>query len=133
MIGLNAFRNEQTIRKSHQEIKKRFIECNKFGAIKSLLLVKVKKKKLYWRISNTCILQKAVLVPDMNVVKAIQKISWTAAGGLMDLLHCSQEEIHKAFEKVRFASSRFDLISVTKVSKLYGVYTRRNYYNNYSP
>jgi ubiquitin carboxyl-terminal hydrolase 9/24 len=36
----------------------------------------------------------------MNVVKAIQKISWTAAGGLMDLLHSSQEEIHKAFEKV---------------------------------
>jgi hypothetical protein len=36
----------------------------------------------------------------MNVVKAIQKISWTAAGGMMDLLHCSQEEIHKAFDKV---------------------------------
>ena len=36
----------------------------------------------------------------MNVVKAIQKISWTAAGGMMHLLHYSQEEIHKAFEKV---------------------------------
>lgn len=45
-------------------------------------------------------LQISVHVPDMNVVKAIQKISWTAAGGLMDLLHSSQEEIHKAFEKV---------------------------------
>jgi hypothetical protein len=36
----------------------------------------------------------------MSVVKAIQKISWTAAGGMMDLLKCSQEEIHKAFDKV---------------------------------
>lgn len=36
----------------------------------------------------------------MEVVKAIQKLSWTAAGGMMNLLHSSQEEIHKAFEKV---------------------------------
>jgi hypothetical protein len=47
------------------------------------------------------ILQISVHVPDMSVVKAIQKISWTAAGGMMDLLKCSQEEIHKAFDKVR--------------------------------
>ena len=39
----------------------------------------------------------------MNVVKAIQRLSWTTAGGMMNLLHSPQEEIHKAFEKV-FAS-----------------------------
>ena len=41
-------------------------------------------------------LQISVHVPDMNVVKAIQKISWTAAGSMMNLLHCSQDDIHKA-------------------------------------
>ena len=46
------------------------------------------------------ILQISVHVPDMSVVKAVQKICWTAAGGIMDLLNCSQEEIHKAFDKV---------------------------------
>lgn len=45
-------------------------------------------------------LQISVYVPDMKVVKAVQKISWTAAGGIMDLLHCTNEEIHKTFEKV---------------------------------
>lgn len=38
--------------------------------------------------------------PDFRVVKAIQKISWTAAGGMMDLLRASPDEIHKSFEKV---------------------------------
>ncbi|XP_046853983.1 probable ubiquitin carboxyl-terminal hydrolase FAF-X [Xenia sp. Carnegie-2017] len=47
--------------------------------------------------------------PDFRVVKAIQKISWTAAGGMMDILRASPDEIHKSFEKMDLTSHFLDI------------------------
>lgn len=37
--------------------------------------------------------------PDMSVIKFIQKIAWSAGGGHLNLLHATNEEIHKTYEK----------------------------------
>ena len=40
------------------------------------------------------------VVPDLNTIKAIQKIAWAAGSGSLHLFHASNDEIHKAHEKV---------------------------------
>ncbi|XP_071799117.1 ubiquitin carboxyl-terminal hydrolase 9X-like isoform X1 [Asterias amurensis] len=37
--------------------------------------------------------------PDLSVVKAVQKIAWSAGCGCLHLLHGSNEEVHKGYEK----------------------------------
>lgn len=37
--------------------------------------------------------------PDMSVIKFIQKIGWSAGSGHLNLLHATNEEIHKTYEK----------------------------------
>ena len=39
-------------------------------------------------------------MPDLNTVKAIQKIAWAASSCSLHLVHASIEDIHKAHEKV---------------------------------
>ena len=41
------------------------------------------------------------MMPDMTVVKAMQKIAWASSSGSLHLVHSSNEEIHKAHEKVQ--------------------------------
>jgi dissimilatory sulfite reductase (desulfoviridin) alpha/beta subunit len=44
--------------------------------------------------------QATSVVPDLNTIKAIQKIAWSSGSGSLHLVHASNEEIHKAHEKV---------------------------------
>ena len=37
--------------------------------------------------------------PDIITVKAIQKIAWSASVGSLDLVHLSNDDIHKAVEQ----------------------------------
>lgn len=46
-------------------------------------------------------LQAAKFVPDMSVIKAIQRIAWASSSSSLHLVHATNEEIHKALEKVR--------------------------------
>ena len=39
-------------------------------------------------------------MPDLNTVKAIQKIAWAASSCSLHLVHAAIEDIHKAHEKV---------------------------------
>ncbi|XP_071839115.1 ubiquitin carboxyl-terminal hydrolase 9X-like isoform X3 [Apostichopus japonicus] len=47
--------------------------------------------------------------PDMSVIKFIQKIAWSAGGGHLNLLHATNEEIHKTYEKEKTEGSEADL------------------------
>ena len=38
--------------------------------------------------------------PDLSVVKSVQKISWAAGCGALHLIHATNEEVHKCYEKV---------------------------------
>ncbi|XP_031549243.1 probable ubiquitin carboxyl-terminal hydrolase FAF-X isoform X2 [Actinia tenebrosa] len=38
-------------------------------------------------------------VPDLTVIKSIQRIAWVSGGGVLRLLEGSNDEIHKAYEK----------------------------------
>ncbi|XP_070538663.1 ubiquitin carboxyl-terminal hydrolase 9X-like isoform X2 [Ptychodera flava] len=38
-------------------------------------------------------------LPDITVVKAVQKIAWAAGGGSFNLIHASNDEIHKAYDR----------------------------------
>ena len=40
------------------------------------------------------------MVPDLNTIKAIQKIAWSSGSGSLHLVHASNDDIHKAHEKV---------------------------------
>lgn len=44
--------------------------------------------------------QAAFVLPDLNTVKAIQKIAWAASSCSLHLVHTSVEDIHRAHEKV---------------------------------
>lgn len=46
-------------------------------------------------------MQAAKFVPDMSVIKAIQRIAWASSSSSLHLVHATNEEIHKALEKVR--------------------------------
>ena len=48
-----------------------------------------------------CVLQATSVVPDLNTIKAIQKIAWASGSGSLHLVHSSNEDIHKAHEKVK--------------------------------
>ena len=37
--------------------------------------------------------------PDLATVKAIQKLAWAASSGSLQLIHSTNEEIHKAHER----------------------------------
>ena len=39
------------------------------------------------------------MTPDLNTVKSVQKIAWSASSGNLQLVHASHDEIHKAQEK----------------------------------
>ncbi|XP_066267004.1 ubiquitin carboxyl-terminal hydrolase 9X-like isoform X4 [Branchiostoma lanceolatum] len=56
------------------------------------------------RLGQQCVEDAMTTLPDMPVIKAIQKISWAVASGSMHLVHGSNEEIHKAFDKFRVCS-----------------------------
>ncbi|XP_053404353.1 probable ubiquitin carboxyl-terminal hydrolase FAF-X isoform X2 [Mercenaria mercenaria] len=43
--------------------------------------------------------QATSVVPDLNTIKAIQKIAWSSGSGSLHLVHASNDEIHKAHEK----------------------------------
>ena len=52
-------------------------------------------------------LQQAKLeTPDLSVVKSVQKISWAAGCGALHLIHATNEEVHKCYEKVNTTRSR---------------------------
>ena len=46
------------------------------------------------------ILQAFGALPDLNTIKAIQKIAWSSCTGSLHLVHDSNEEIHRIVEKV---------------------------------
>ena len=39
-------------------------------------------------------------MPEVAAVKAIQKITWAASSGSLHLVHATNEDIHRAHEKV---------------------------------
>ena len=39
------------------------------------------------------------VLPDLATVKAIQKLAWAASSGSLQLIHGTNEEIHKAHER----------------------------------
>lgn len=39
------------------------------------------------------------VLPDLATVKAIQKLAWAASSGSLQLIHSTNDEIHKAHEK----------------------------------
>ena len=41
------------------------------------------------------------MVPDLNTIKAIQKIAWASGSCSLHLVHASNDDIHKAHEKVK--------------------------------
>ncbi|XP_052783474.1 probable ubiquitin carboxyl-terminal hydrolase FAF-X isoform X2 [Mya arenaria] len=43
--------------------------------------------------------QATAVVPDLNTIKAIQKIAWSSGSGSLHLVHASNDDIHKAHEK----------------------------------
>ncbi|KAK6195512.1 hypothetical protein SNE40_000926 [Patella caerulea] len=45
--------------------------------------------------------QATCILPDLSTVKAIQKIAWAASSSSLHLVHASNEDIHKAHEKVK--------------------------------
>ncbi|XP_025080256.1 LOW QUALITY PROTEIN: probable ubiquitin carboxyl-terminal hydrolase FAF-X [Pomacea canaliculata] len=47
--------------------------------------------------------QAAFVLPDLNTVKAIQKIAWAASSCSLHLVHTSVEDIHRAHEKPKEA------------------------------
>lgn len=51
--------------------------------------------------------QATSVVPNLDTVKAVQKIAWSASSGSLHLVHASNEDIHKAFEKVSLSSFHF--------------------------
>lgn len=57
---------------------------------------------MYSRVTAACLwsLQAAKFVPDMSVIKAIQRIAWASSSSSLHLVHATNEEIHKALEKV---------------------------------
>ena len=40
------------------------------------------------------------MVPDLNTIKAMEKIAWSSGSGSLHLVHESNDDIHKAHEKV---------------------------------
>ena len=57
--------------------------------------------KLTMVLNPSCSIFKAKIdSPDLSVVKAVQKIAWSAGCGYLHLLHGSNEEVHKGYEKV---------------------------------
>ncbi|XP_071949723.1 ubiquitin carboxyl-terminal hydrolase 9X-like isoform X2 [Antedon mediterranea] len=55
-------------------------------------------------------------MPDLNVVKAIKKIAWSSGCGCLHLLHSSNEDIHKAYEKGVVKLPELEDVSLTKES-----------------
>ncbi|KAL4220567.1 putative ubiquitin carboxyl-terminal hydrolase FAF-X [Mactra antiquata] len=43
--------------------------------------------------------QATSVIPDLNTIKAIQKIAWASGSGSLHLVHASNDDIHKAHEK----------------------------------
>ena len=40
-------------------------------------------------------------LPDLTAIKSVQRLSWAAGVGMLHLMQSTNEEIHKAYEKVR--------------------------------
>lgn len=40
------------------------------------------------------------VMPDINTIKSIQKIAWSSSAAALELVHTSNDDIHKAHEKV---------------------------------
>lgn len=59
---------------------------------------------MYFKVNSACFwsLQAAKFVPDMSVIKAIQRIAWASSSSSLHLVHATNEEIHKALEKVSY-------------------------------
>lgn len=51
------------------------------------------------RLGQQLLDQAAKFVPDMSVIKAIQRIAWASSSSSLHLVHATNEEIHKALEK----------------------------------
>jgi len=45
-------------------------------------------------------LQASKIIPDLSVIKAVQKIAWSSSSCSLHLVHASNDDIHKAHEKV---------------------------------
>lgn len=39
-------------------------------------------------------------VPDLTVIRSVQRIAWVSAAGILHLLNGTNEEIHKSYDKV---------------------------------
>lgn len=44
--------------------------------------------------------QASKVIPDLSVIKAVQKITWSSSSCSLHLVHASNDDIHKAHEKV---------------------------------
>lgn len=39
-------------------------------------------------------------LPDLSAIKSVQRLSWAAGVGMLHLMQSTNEEIHKAYDKV---------------------------------
>ena len=66
-----------------------------------------------------CVFQAAGASPDLNTVKSIMKLAWSASACSFHLLQAPYEDIHDAFEKVIIIQKRslfkFSLDFIVKI------------------